>query len=246
MEIIIILLVVACLVVSFIRRSPSYQGKIGENQVAIILGRLPREYQVINNIIIPNRQTTAQIDHIVVSPYGVFVIETKNYKGWIFGAEGSDTWKETFKTTGGNYFRNPIKQNWGHVYALSELLNLNRKVFIPVIVFSDKANLNVESTVPVIHMAQLKRCILSYSQEVLTPKEASTIANSIKKANLAETDIGKRHSQSVKESIEDQKQALLSGKCPRCGGDLVIRNGKYGTFYGCSNYPKCRFTHKTR
>ena len=33
-------------------------------------------------------------------------------------------------------------------------------------------------------------------------------------------------------------------KCPKCGSNLKIKLGKYGKFYGCSNYPKCTFTQK--
>ncbi len=32
--------------------------------------------------------------------------------------------------------------------------------------------------------------------------------------------------------------------CPKCGGTLQLRNGKFGKFYGCSNFPKCRYTKK--
>ncbi len=42
--------------------------------------------------------------------------------------------------------------------------------------------------------------------------------------------------------IRESKIAKESYKCPRCGGVLVRRNGKYGEFIGCSNFPKCRFT----
>ena len=31
-------------------------------------------------------------------------------------------------------------------------------------------------------------------------------------------------------------------RCPRCGGMLVERNGKYGKFLGCEHYPKCLYT----
>lgn len=41
--------------------------------------------------------------------------------------------------------------------------------------------------------------------------------------------------------IQKNKQKIEKGICPRCGGDLVLRHGQYGDFYGCSNYPKCKF-----
>ena len=113
----------------------SAAGKSGERSVSWILGSLPDEYMVLNDVTIPDQKTnpdkdyTTQIDHVVVSPYGIFVIETKNYSGWIFGNEKSQNWKQTFKTTEGRFFYNPIKQNWGHIYALAERLRLKTSLF---------------------------------------------------------------------------------------------------------------------
>ena len=45
-------------------------------------------------------------------------------------------------------------------------------------------------------------------------------------------------------NIREQQCNLERGICPRCGGNLVLRNGKYGDFWGCSNYPKCKFIKK--
>ncbi len=239
----VIVIAVIARIIKAIRRNPSRQGVIGESQVSRVLGSLPNGYLVINNVIIPNQQATSQIDHVVVSPYGIFVIETKNYKGWIFGAENSEKWKETFRTTRGNYFRNPIKQNWGHVYALADYLNLDRRVFKPIVVFSDDASLDVQSTTPVIYMSQLKPFILSYTQEIIPLRDVEILYNRISKANLVGTDWEEKHTKSVKERIARQEFDLMQGICPKCGGRLVLRNGRYGAFYGCSNYPKCKFTH---
>ena len=51
-----------------------------------------------------------------------------------------------------------------------------------------------------------------------------------------------KHVNEIKEAKYVKKQKEKSGMCPKCGGTLVLRNGKYGKFYGCSNYPKCRYT----
>ncbi len=248
MGIAIILLAIVFLVFKLISRNPKHRGRVGESKVANILNRLPNEYRVLNNVIIPARGSTSQIDHVVVSPYGIFVIETKNYTGWIFGSDKSERWKQTFKTTEGNYFRNPVKQNWGHVYALAEYLNLDKRVFRPIVVFLDEASLNTETNIPVIYMSELKRCILSYKQEIVARGSIALIFSKLSKANLAETDrdAEKRHEQSVKDNLARQERALRQGRCPRCGGDLILRKGRYGEFYGCSNYPHCKFTHNIR
>ena len=236
-------LLMTLFIVRIVLRSPKHHGMVGEKRVAKILYSLPKDYHTINNVIIPNRQTTSQIDHVVVSPHGIFVIETKNYSGWIFGEENSKEWKQTFKTKG-NFFRNPIKQNWGHIYALTEYLDLNRRVFKPIIVFSDNAYLNIETRTPVIYMSQLKEQILSYTQEIISREKVESIFEQISRANLIGKDSEERHIQSIQENISRQRIALQQGRCPNCGGELILRNGKYGQFYGCSNYPQCRFTHK--
>lgn len=193
---------------------------------------------------ISNKEYTTQIDHVVVSPFGIFVIETKNYSGWIFGEEKSKRWKETFKTTEGRYFYNPIKQNWGHTFALAERLQLNVRLFKPVVVFSDDCELHVESTTPVVYMSQLEDLISNYTQVLISDNDVALIFDRISKMDLDGIEIENRHIQSIEERFEEKEITIQGGKCPRCGGQLKLRNGKYGQFYGCSNYPQCRFTHK--
>ena len=231
-------------------RSPSNKGKAGEDKVSFVLCSLPQEYHVIDDVIIPdqgvgpNKNYTTQIDHVVVSPFGIFVIETKNYSGWIFGAEETKKWKQTFKTTPAHYFYNPIKQNWGHIYALAERLQLNTRIFKPIVVFSDDCELHVESITPVVYMSQLKRLILNYTEEIIPRRDIPIICNRLSKINLVEEEIENNHIQSIEERFIEKEMTLREGRCPRCGGVLKLRNGKYGPFYGCSNYPNCKFTHK--
>ena len=243
-------IVIIILIISFIegskRLSPKKKGEYGESRVSDILCSLPEPYQVINNVLIHNKERTSQIDHNVVSLFGIFVIETKNYSGLISGAERSENWKESFKTTGSHYFRNPIKQNWGHIYALSEYLNYDKRLFKSIIVFSDSAILRVNTTIPVIYISQLKETIMSYQQELLLLEEIEPIAKRLREASVFDTETEDKHTQSVREIIAKKEETLRNGKCPKCGGDLILRNGKYGCFYGCSNYPKCTYTNNIR
>lgn len=240
----IIILIIAVIILKVFLRSPKVRGQAGESHVSNDLSRLPSEYKVLNDVIVPSKNGTSQIDHIVVSPYGVFVIETKNYTGWIFGSENSDQWKETFKTTKGNFFRNPIKQNWGHVYALSDFLNYDKSYFKPIVVFSNCASLDVDSTMPVIYMKQLKGTILGYTEPILTEDSVNDIYSRIMEANQVGSEAHDKHVINVRNNLAKHDIAISEGKCPRCGGDLKLRSGKYGQFYGCSNYPRCKFTQK--
>ena len=224
-------------------------GKNGEREVSFVLRSLPQEYLVANNVVIPdqvtdpNKKYTTQIDHIVISPFGVFVIETKNYKGWIFGSEKSREWKEVFRTTPEHYFYNPIKQNWGHVYALAEHLRLNTEVFIPVVVFLDNCKLNVETRTPVVYVSQLEGFILNHTKEIISRRNVTKIYERLNKIILAGGEIENKHIQSIGERRSEKETALREGRCPRCGCKMIQRNGKYGPFFACSNYPRCRFTH---
>lgn len=91
--IISILLIVSLLVLAIIwRRS---KGKRGEKHVAAFLSFLPKkEYKVINDLLLQTGGHSTQIDHVVISVYGIFVIETKYYKGWIYGGENSEYWTQ--------------------------------------------------------------------------------------------------------------------------------------------------------
>ena len=228
-------------------RSASFLGKMGEKGVADRLERLAKkhpEYQVINNLLIPVKATTTQIDDVVVSPYGIFVIETKNYSGNIYGTENAEKWTEYYKRSS-YQFRNPVKQNWGHVYALANYLRLDTGFFIPVVAFSGAASIkHVKTEMPVIYIGRILKFISGYTQERIDTERANMIYRFLLSNNLAGKEADKQHVKNVKNQIVRQNQALREGKCPKCGGSLVRRKGKYGDFYGCSNYPDCKYTKK--
>lgn len=121
------------------------RGKEGELNVNLRLQLLPsEEYKVINNLLISIQGHTSQIDHVVMSEYGIFVIETKNYKGWIYGSANSEYWTQNIY---GNKYQlyNPIKQNQGHIRALSRILpNLRPNLFVSIVAFSRQATLKNE------------------------------------------------------------------------------------------------------
>ncbi|MCR4331434.1 MAG: NERD domain-containing protein, partial [Sulfuricaulis sp.] len=94
----------------------------------------PEVYVDINNITIPTSNGTTQIDHVIVSRYGVFVVETKNMDGWIFGDEKNSQWTQSI--FGKKYkFQNPLHQNYRHTKALSEFLGIDHDKFISIVMF---------------------------------------------------------------------------------------------------------------
>jgi restriction system protein len=117
--------------------SPTFKGWFGEKMVLRGLRKLdPAQYRVFHDLYLPHpsEQGTTQIDHVVVSPFGIFVIETKNYRGWIFGSAKQAQWtQQIFRKK--HKFQNPLHQNKLHVKALMQFLNLPEDHFHSVVLF---------------------------------------------------------------------------------------------------------------
>lgn len=235
------------------RNFATIKGCIGERHVANILSSLDsQDYTLLNDIYLPkeNGQTT-QIDHLLISPKGIFVIETKNYKGWITGSEHSQYWNQT------NYQRkdklyNPIWQNAGHIKALETILG-DMASEIPIhsiIVFGKQATLKFKE--PFKNAFVIKSSdLLATIDLVQVPQEVSLFKRKKMKQLLApfiisdykqKKEIQKKHVSDLKNELKQKKTMVTENICPRCGSPLVSRTGKKGKFKGCSNYPKCRFT----
>ena len=120
-------------------RSAKGKGIRGEGKVKRKLGRNKTgERYIINNITLRyGNDKTAQIDHILIRKNGIFVIETKNYSGWIFGSEEQKQWTQTLAYgKSKKRFYSPILQNQTHINALKEVLNL-QSGFFSIIVFTN-------------------------------------------------------------------------------------------------------------
>ncbi len=211
-------------------------GKAGEYHVKNELKKLPKEkYLILNDIMIYSGNNTHQIDHIVVSEYGIFVIETKQYNGYIVGNEYDKKWKQNNKY----YINNPIHQNYGHVKALENLLCIDNNKFIPIICIPSTARLKVKSNSYVLRIYELNKIILSYKEIILD--NYKEIYEKISTLNVEDKRERENHIKYVK-TIKKIKFSNKENICPKCGGKIIKRNGKYGKFYGCSNFPKCKFT----
>ncbi len=117
--------------------SATFKGWFGERMVCRGLDRLdPKIYRQFHDLYLPrpDGQGTTHLDHVVVSPFGIFVIETKNYKGWIFGSEKQPKWTQQIYRTK-NRFQNPLHQNHLHVKALMTLLGLPENAFHSLVFF---------------------------------------------------------------------------------------------------------------
>lgn len=228
--------------------TPNIKGKISEFRIASRLLLLDQNnYIILNNVILRTKnEKTVQIDHIVISIYGIFVIETKNYKGWIFGNEAAENWMQIIYREK-NQFRNPVKQNWSHIYALKELLSdFPNAKFIPIVAFSINADLKkINSSVPVIYETKILRTIEKESkEEILSHDEIEKIFRIIESSNIESKETEKEHVENIHKTIIERQLREENLICPKCGAELKLRSGKYGKFYGCPNYPYCKFTMK--
>lgn len=108
------------------------------------LSPLSEEYEIFNDILLKTDDgSTHQIDHVVISPYGVFVLETKGYMGKLYGGQYSDQWTEYMGGKGYDFY-NPIKQNYGHMKALQEVLGLPEKAFMSIVASGRSATLKMD------------------------------------------------------------------------------------------------------
>lgn len=243
---IVMVILLFVLIVIFSLNRAKIIGKLGKKKVSTILRLLGTEYKVFNDVLIRNDGRTSQIDHVVISPYGVFVIETKNYKGWIYGGVNSEHWTQNIwgnKST----LVNPIRQNKGHIIALKKILpEFTSNQYKSIIVFSSRADLrsNLPREYNVIYNWGLLSRIKGYQERILSQKNIDDLSTALQSHMLTDKEDKKVHISNVRRSVQQRELSVWAGQCPKCGGELVLRKGKYGNFYGCSNYPKCTFTCK--
>lgn len=230
------------LILVAILRSPWFKGVIGEFLVNIsskwLLGK--NKYHLIKNVTLPTADGTTQIDHIIVSVYGVFVVETKNMKGWIFGTETQRTWtQKIYKHS--SKFQNPLHQNYKHVKALEQLLGLKDNQIHSLVVFVGNSTFKTEMPENVTYGGGYARYIKSKKQPVLSPAEVTEIITKIEQGRLSQSFKTHRvHVNHVKD-IQNIKESLIA--CPKCGSSMKLRESKNGNeFWGCSKFPKCRGT----
>lgn len=228
-----IIIFVFAIVLAIYLKNPATRGKRGEKKVGRIIGKTSKKQQyVINNLILVVDGKSSQIDHIVINPRGIFVIETKNYSGQIYGSESQHEWTQVLAYGNvKNQLYNPLKQNATHVYKVKKIVGNLPVSSLVVFVQNNAENIDADG---VVDLCELKN-VLQFGESVLTDDQMQNAYNLLlsSKAKIST----REHVQKVKK----QQRDLEHGICPRCGGKLVLRHGNYGEFWGCSNYPKCKF-----
>ncbi|MFT6914042.1 MAG: restriction system protein [Motiliproteus sp.] len=225
-------------------KSPWFKGFIGEVQVNLAVKFLldRKQYHLIKNVTLPTEDGTTQIDHIIVSRFGVFVIETKNMKGWIFGSANQPYWtQQIFKHK--SKFQNPLRQNYKHVKTLETALDIKPEHIYSLIVFVGDSAFKTDMPENVTFAGGFIRYIKSRTEPVLSDVQVRLVVQKIESGRLTRSI--KTHVEHVKHVKDIVKQKNTDPKCPKCSSPMVLREAKKGQnkgnqFWGCSSFPKCR------
>jgi hypothetical protein len=179
---------------TFRSRHPATFQNSGEALVSrIILSEFRHpDYHLMNHVTIEMGDGTTQVDHILISRFGVFVIETKDYRGWIFANATHETWTQVlfrlrFK------FQNPMFQNKRHIRAVQDLLDfLPLDAIRSVIVFTGEAEFKTDIPQGVIAVSGLVDYLRAQTEEVMSLNRMQFCVGRLETARLAisrETDV---------------------------------------------------------
>lgn len=144
-----LIMIFGAIALKLYEKTPKGRGKIGEFIMSLLMKIMlnKEKYLILNNITLElSEKDTTQIDHIILSRYGIFVVEMKNYKGIIYGKAEEKTWTQSFgKGRGRNFkFQNPLLQNYKHTKAIADIFNVDPKKIYSIIVFSGLAKVKVD------------------------------------------------------------------------------------------------------
>lgn len=244
------------------------KGRLGEFYTYKYLKSLAGYKRYLFNLYIPkNNGETTELDVVLLHESGIYVFESKNYSGWIFGTESQQYWTQTLPTGRGksqkNQFYNPVLQNKGHLKWVQTFLADPNLPFYSYIVFSDRCTLKDVTLTNEKHYVVNRYNLFSAVQQNIAKAGIQLSSDKIdelfeKLYPLTRTNEAEKiaHIKSIQQrSKENFSQNIFASMatpnvenllCPRCGGRLVMRIASKGTrqgirFWGCSNYPKCRY-----
>ena len=229
--------------IASLMKTPWFKGFLGELFIRIAAKiKLPSDiYFPIHNVTLPTLDGTTQIDHIFVSNYGIFVVETKNMTGWIFGSSNQSQWtqriyKKSYK------FQNPLRQNYKHQKAIEQALDVPPESIHSVIAFVGGSTFKTAMPTNVTSGSECISYILSFKSIVLNEAQINAAVSQIQSGRLRPgINTNLQHVQ----QLNTRSDITSDRKCPKCGSSMIIRTVKKGKnigkkFWGCSTFPKCR------
>jgi hypothetical protein len=147
----------------------------------------PPDFHLLNHVTLRSSAGTTQVDHVLVSRFGVFVIETKNYKGWIFASQDDRYWTQVLYRAKFR-FQNPIRQNYKHLCAIREILDfLPHDAIIPVVVFTGSAKFQTTMPDGVFQMKGFLAHLESKATEVMSINRVQFCVGRLETSRLSVT-----------------------------------------------------------
>ena len=240
--------------------SSEEKGEAGEDIIYYDLNKVKGRKAFLPNCYIPKGESgTTEIDLIFLHESGVYVIESKNYSGWIFGNEEQEYWtqcvRDAWNMAQKHSFYNPLWQNETHIYALMDLLQDETIPYYSYVVFGDNCELkDVQLTSRNHHVTYYQYLRKDISQNAkqmgrcLSDEKMDALYATLVKFTDATDEQRARHIEEISSKQYPVVQPDGTWTCPRCGGILVERIAQRGSragnrFLGCSNYPKCKFIY---
>lgn len=235
-------------------------GSFGEYMTGFALDSIAGYGKILRNIYIPYKNRTSEIDVLLIHEKGLFVFESKNYSGWIFGNAESSKWTQCLPSKEKHSFYNPIFQNRTHLKALSQYLQCNTQSCHSYIIFSERCTLksvpeNTDEYIIVKRpdmLASLKQNIKG-REIVFSTAEVDELENKLVRLTYRSSEEKEQHIQNIKSTLTKlpQHPSLIADAvsepplCPTCKVAMILRTASRGVragkkFCGCPNYPKCR------
>ena len=232
--------------------------KLTERELKLV-SLFGRKGKTLRNLYVPKDDgQTSEIDVVYITQKGIFVFESKNYSGWIFGDESSMYWTASLPNGQKNRFYNPVKQNRTHLKWVGQYVGENIPLF-SIIVFSERCELK-KVTLNSLDVRIIKRDLVyatvrniwDEAEDALTDEQIQEIYNKLNTLTNADEAVKLAHIENIKkfkENLQKKVKAEDTKVCPCCGKELVLRTAKKGEnagkqFYGCSGFPNCRYTEK--
>jgi hypothetical protein len=180
-----LLWIVPLLLLIFFLASPRFRGDIAETRVRRLLASgLERNlYTVFNDVVLPSGGGTVQVDHLVVSRFGIFVIESCYVRGWISGTAVQERWRQHF-TWRSVRFPNPVHRNRLQVDALQRLLDFPTAAFHPLVVLVGHKGFRKRPPEQVVSPESLLAQIRKKSRPLLSAEQANDVLHKIGQARL--------------------------------------------------------------
>ena len=181
------------------------KGNYGEFLLFRVLEKLSGENKLLANVYLPEAdRTTTEVDLLLINQTGIYVFESKNYSGWIFGDEKNKMWTQTLKNGKKSKFFNPIWQNKGHMSALEKVLPVDSNLLHSYIVFSERCKLkNVKFNSVNVHVIKRDRlrtvleAAIKDNAELLSELQINEIYDKLRSMSCVSEEIKKQHIENI-------------------------------------------------